>query len=164
MKRIRFRKQWGSHLPVLIRAMELTNGPVLELGSGLYSTPFLHWECLRKGRRLVTLESEEDWFRLVEQYKTEWHDVKFVRDWDKEDVDYKWSVVLVDHVGERRGKDMLRIRGAQIIVVHDAEGKYLKEYGIEKASKEFVWKWRYKEARPFTMVVSNTWNLSGFHV
>ena len=40
---------WGSHLPVLIHLMNHTTGDVLELGTGLYSTPYLHHACLLHG-------------------------------------------------------------------------------------------------------------------
>ena len=45
-------KDWSSHLPVLIKLMAMTSGDVLEVGTGIYSTPFLHWACFSQGRNL----------------------------------------------------------------------------------------------------------------
>jgi hypothetical protein len=57
----------GTHLPLLMRAIINTTGPVLELGVGWNSTPVLHEAC--SGRLLVSVENEPQWaenFRFLE--------------------------------------------------------------------------------------------------
>ena len=58
----------GSHLPILLRAMKATTGPVLELGAGIYSTPILHALCQIEGRKLVTYESDPEFFEWAAHY------------------------------------------------------------------------------------------------
>jgi hypothetical protein len=37
--------KWGSHLPSLAACLASSRGPVIELGVGHFSTPFLHAYC-----------------------------------------------------------------------------------------------------------------------
>jgi hypothetical protein len=85
----------GSHLPLLMKLLDQTNGPVLELGMGLFSTPFLHWACYEKKRSLVSYENKKDFYDMfVFNDKREigndysYHDVCFVKDnnWDSIDL------------------------------------------------------------------------------
>ena len=54
-----FKPSDGSHLPVLIKMVLMTDGPILELGTGFFSTPVLHWLCAEKKRKLVSYDSSE---------------------------------------------------------------------------------------------------------
>ena len=60
---------WGSHLPILIKLVGETTGDILELGIGLYSTPFLHWSCFPNKRKLVSYESAEGYIKLLKPYR-----------------------------------------------------------------------------------------------
>ena len=73
----------GSHLPVLIKLVHMTDGPIIELGCGMYSTPFLHWACRPHGRLLTTYENNPEWFRFVKQFeRDDYHKVVLVDNWD----------------------------------------------------------------------------------
>lgn len=50
---------WGSHLPALLGAIAATDGPVLELGVGHFSTPVLHAVC--QDRLLISVERDNEW-------------------------------------------------------------------------------------------------------
>jgi hypothetical protein len=92
----------GSHLPVLIEALRITDGDVLEMGMGFFSTPFLHWACLN--RKLVSYESEAGYFwKFADGFHTDNHLCYLIEDWDKAEIDKTWDVVLIDHgPSERR--------------------------------------------------------------
>jgi len=50
----------GSHIPVLIKILNISEGPVLELGTGLNSTPVIHWICNGQNQRHIeSYESNE---------------------------------------------------------------------------------------------------------
>jgi len=165
MRRIKFRKQWGSHLPVLIAVTSRTSGLILELGSGLYSTPYLHWECYRTGRTLITYESVKQYYDIAAQYNYGRHKVIFVDDWDAVNFSEHCEVAFVDHhPGERRGKDIMRLAYADYVIAHDAMKRYEESYGLAKAFAQFKYKYRYKRAVPYTMVLSNKHYLSDFRV
>ena len=165
MKRIKFRSHWGSHLPVLIKLTSITTGPILELGSGMYSTPYLHWECYRTGRRLVTYEMVREFYDIAKSYENSFHKVVHVKDWDLVDFSGDWSVAFVDHEpGNRRGKDALRVGHADYVIAHDAMKSELFKYGYDDAFDKFKYQFRYRGARPWTMVLSNKFDLKNFTV
>lgn len=109
----------GSHLPILSKLIHMTEGPILELGMGLFSTPYLHWVCYDSQRKLVSYENKKDFFELFDfgdkrekNNKYDYHKIKFVEDndWDKVDLSGHWSIVLVDHnPGPRRKEEVRRL-------------------------------------------------------
>lgn len=52
---------WTSWLPAVGFALARSTGPVLEIGIGHFSTPFLHEYCKGAGRHLASAESDRKW-------------------------------------------------------------------------------------------------------
>lgn len=126
---------YSSHLAALMQALPRTDGPVLELGLGTFSTPYLHYACLLAGRKLVSYETDQGWFELFKDWQSELHDIRLVADWDKADFERVpsplvnggvWGVALVDHSPhERRVVEVARLaQHARIIVLHDSDEKW----------------------------------------
>lgn len=105
----------GSHLVPLVRCLAVTSGPVLEVGVGVWSTPFLRRYCGAAGRRLESVEADPRWAAEF--------GAKLV-DYDDELprlAEQAWSVVLIDHwPATRRLTDAARFWRADHILVHDA--------------------------------------------
>jgi len=149
---------YATHMAALITAVVNTNGPVLELGCGDFSTPLLHAICGVSGRYLLSAESNLQWMSLFCDLVTEKHDfllVKDVDDWNNIGQDRHWSVVFVDHApGKRRVVDIRRLRNnAEIFVIHDTEDSY---YGYEPLLSSFKYKHVYKRYSITTTVVSDS--------
>lgn len=163
---MKFNIAWGSHLPVLMKVMELTNGSVLELGGGLYSTPYLHWSCFPNKRELVTYDYQAKYFNLLKNYESDFHKVIMVEDWDKVDIDRNWDVVLVDHdPAERRIEEIKRLANlAKYIVVHDTQKREEKHYHYNEIYPLFKYQYKYREVKPHTSVLSNFVDLSNFEI
>jgi hypothetical protein len=131
---------YATHLPALMRALTLTDGAVLELGMGLFSTPFLHYACQLAGERpLMSVENDERWAKQFETYRRPWHHIVSVEDWDDFDIEgeffpddtgYVWDVALVDHSpSARRVVDIKRLAHcARLIIAHDSNGRYENDY------------------------------------
>ncbi len=153
---MRLLKSYTTHIPVLIKTLQTTEGAVLELGSGPFSTPLLHWLCAESGRRLETYEDEKEYFDFANQFRSRNHKIFFVEDWDKIDISKRWSVVFIDHKTERRSIDALRVN-AQYIMLHDSETDY---YGYSKIYPKFKYVTQYTFANPWTAILSNEslWN------
>jgi len=160
----------GSHLPVLMKVMDITDGPVLELGMGLFSTPYLHWACYDKRRKLVSYENKKDFYEsfifndrreIVNGY--DYHEVKFVEnsDWDKVDLSGHWSVVLIDHnPGPRRREEIKRLaNNVDYIVVHDTDPKNNWYYKYEEYFPIFKHRWD-SNIYPRTTVLSNFYEIN----
>ena len=154
---------WGTHLPVLIKLLSVTNGPVLELGMGLYSTPFLHWACYDKKRPLVSYDSDEKYFHMNEEYRSDFHEVSLVSDWDKIIIEKPWDVVLVDcHPDTKRKELAMRLKNhAKFIVLHDSYWKDDYAYHYKEIYPSFKYKFDHTALRRTpTTVISNFVNVS----
>ena len=121
---------YGTHLPALIKAFSKTTGDVLELGMGVFSTPYLHYACLLAKRNLVSYENFKEYydFFVKYDYENEYHEINFVekyedadieRSWD---VDNPWDVVLVDQTPySSRVETIKRLaERAKYIIIHDS--------------------------------------------
>jgi hypothetical protein len=160
---LRFNPKRGSHLPVLMKAVALTEGPILELGCGLYSTTPLHWACHVPKRKLVTYEGNPEFFDFLKAYETEWHEVHCIDDWDAIDISHPWSVAFVDHAPDgRRWQEVKRLLHAEYVVAHDSEGRNDRKYQFSKITPLFKYQFEYKGAFPHTSVWSNLHDVTDF--
>ena len=152
----------GSHIPILIKLVQMTDGPVLELGIGYNSTPLLHWLC-GASRHLVSLEGDEKWVKKFQEYNVDRHIVKYIEDWDKADIDNThWSVVLIDHrPALRRKVDAERLKDkADYILIHDSEPEINKFYRYTDIYPLFKYRHDYTAVKPNSVVLSNFKDLS----
>ena len=155
-------RNYSSHLPLLMEMVHRTDGPILELGSGHYSTPFLHWACCPTERRLVTLESNPKFFKLAAQFADEWHTVDIVEDWDAYPLERpdghgsNWEIVFIDHDAHRRAPDAIRVaQTANFVICHDTCGRAEKHYHYKSVSPHYKYRYHFTKVRPRTTVLSN---------
>lgn len=128
--------QWGSHLPALVAAVAATDGPILECGVGIWSTPILHALCAPKARPLLSIESKPEWLARFLPFRTDWHQVEGVPSWDALPQG-TWALAFVDHGHAPRGPVVEALRGrAGIVVMHDSECSYC---GYGEALRGFEW-------------------------
>lgn len=149
--------RYGSHLPVLTKIVEATSGPILELGIGLYSTPYLHWACFPTKRQLVSYDSAENWIRYFKNCRSEFHEVNLITDWDNLRVDRFWDIVFIDHAPDfRRGVEAGRLaNNANFIILHDTEPERDSLYGYSKIYSLFRYRIDYTLVKPHTSILSN---------
>ena len=156
----------GSHIPVIIKVMQISNGPVLELGTGLNSTPVFHWLCNEMGRKMDSYESNRMFYRVAWNYENDFHKVYKIdnNDWDSLKIDQHWGVVFIDHApGVRRNVEMQRVANyADYVIVHDTEAKSDWHYNYFKAFPLYKYRYDYKLAYPETSVLSNFKDLHEF--
>lgn len=144
---------WGTHLPLLARCVSVTKGAVLELGCGLYSTPVLHALC--HGRKLFSVESNQEWAKRFIHYRSDNH--KVITDGNI-DLSEKYSVALVDHSpAHDRARAVEELVNTDLIICHDSEHRL---YDYERVLKDFKYRVEWKRYAPWTTVVSNTMDLS----
>lgn len=149
---------FATHIPILLACLEHTEGPVLELGSGWFSTPVL--SAFATERLVRTVESDRQWHGLVSKIchyqpvTNHRHQIVHVPDYDDAPImDHDWSVVLLDHEPPpRRGHDALQLRHrCQLMIGHDSQHS---DYGYEPVFSKF--KHRFTDHRmPSTTVVSD---------
>jgi hypothetical protein len=149
---------WGSHMLVLMRCFELSEGSVLEMGIGVFSTPLLHMLCFRNKRLLVSYDNDSNFVNSHRGFITPWHQLSLVKDWDEINIeDTKWGLAFLDHgPGERRLIDAQKLaNNAQLVVCHDSELEVSDYYKYDEISKLFKYRYDYKDLMPNTSVFSN---------
>jgi len=133
-----------------------TSGPVVEFGSGDYSTNFLHCLCGSLGRQLITVENDREWAkRYLEDLECDWHsfileDPRFA---DVPDC----GVALIDCSPDDIRPTVLNLHKsrAEILICHDTE---CQEYGWDFSGFKHVK--HCLRLFPFTTACSDTNDLS----
>jgi len=158
---------FGSHIPILLKVMSLTNKPVLELGVGLSSTHLLHWLCFENKRLIHSYENDPIWYHDFRYCRCAYHRVRYVKDWDKISIeDINWGVVLVDHAPkERRNIEAIRVaNNADFVILHDTELSHERYYKYRDpnigAFARYKYRYEYKLIKPETTILSNTIDVS----
>ena len=154
---MKLNKNWGSYLPVLIQLVEKTEGAILELGMGIYSSPYLHYCCKITRRELISYESDPYWFKLSRSYEDDFHKVMFIEDWKDLTIDKKYDIALVDMKPGEARKDAIKVLAnhAKFIIGHDAQDKVDYAYGYKEIYPLFKYKYLYTDSYPHSVILSN---------
>lgn len=117
---------WNSYLPLLFHALENTVGDVIECGMGDGSTEKLHDYCKENGRLLFSYESDLEWYRKFERFRTQRHVIDYVG--------HNWEVMMEKHrepIGvlfsdeapghQRKYNISMYATLAQVVIAHDAD-------------------------------------------
>ncbi len=144
--------RWGSHLSILTACVVETNGPVLELGIGHYSTPVLHYLCKR--RLLVSVDNSSKWMDDFRKFETERHKILLGENSLNDYSDVFWDVIFVDQSPANSRIESLRkyAMKSKYIVVHDTDRPV---YRYDQVWPLFKYKVDFKTYLPWTTVVSN---------
>jgi hypothetical protein len=151
---------WATHLPVLMRLLDATTGPVLELGAGLFSSPYLHYRCAQQGRDVVTLETDAKYVRFVRAYRSPTHRIHHVASWDVAVLvgAHPWAVVLVDQSPDMDRVDCARrlVTHARFLVLHDSQPDAHGQSLYDTLYPDVTYRVDCLSSLPHTTVVSQT--------
>lgn len=141
---------WASHLPSLFSCLLATNGAVLEVGAGDWSTPLLRQYCKTAGRKFISIEEDHVWATKHGSFC--YADVELTKALELCAKEREWSVVFLDHNGFRRASDaLLFVDRAEYIVVHDFPSPDIfKDFPTERWKHQIV----DRRARPWTLVLT----------
>ncbi len=154
-KTINVSGRYGTHLPALIAVMAKSGGDVLELGMGVFSTPYLHYQCMLAKRHLTSYDNSSFWtkFFLRYGYQNPYHEIIQVNDWSEAKIEKPWDVVLVDQSpDDRRVIEIKNLANlARYIVIHDSN--------YDKRSRRI---YHYQDIYPL-FKYKRVWNLEANH-
>lgn len=157
---------YGSHLPCLIKAMEKTTGNVLELGTGIFSTPYLRYQCFLSGRKLVSYENFESWYRFMLKYwnPNDNHEINFIDEYKNAPIDKDWDIVLIDQTPDSsRTEEIIRLKDkAKYIIIHDANKSNDRVTHYSKIYPLFKYRTDWTGDSNRATVLSNLVNLEDF--
>jgi hypothetical protein len=149
--------RYGTHLPLLLQAVGLTKGPVLEIGCGIHSTLALHEAC--DNRPLVSLESNSTWASRFLHLASQHHRFH-VGPYDEFDSLIRrtpWSVVLVDHApAQRRQVEAPKVTGAELVIFHDTNVLSAGTYNFRAIFKLYRRRYTDRRLSPWTTVATNS--------
>lgn len=164
LKHASFEMETSTHFPLLTKLVNHTTGTILELGSGLFSTPLLHWMCFENKRSLMTIERHAHYMDFARKFNTENHTVLHIK--QVEEMDFgaqRFAIVFIDHSPKRprtRGDDaVLFVDRADYMILHDAGKDGKAKYGYEQLYPRFKYRYDWEGAVPHTTVLSNIDNL-----
>lgn len=152
-------KNWDNHRPLLWWALEHTQDsslPVLEMGCGEGSTPYLQDYCKRNNRTLISYDFNKEWAdKYGAIHVTDWDTVKHP--------DY--SVVLIDHSpGERRWIDIKNLcNKVDYMVIHDSEPS-ATGYMLDKIWNLFPYRRDLKTSGAWGTIVSTKHVIPEIHI
>lgn len=118
---------WSNHRPLLWRALEATKEnrkPILEMGCGDGSTPYLQEYARRDGRELISMDNTREW--------ADKFNARFTKEWHFSEWFYRstYSVVFIDLAPGDKRKEVLGLFVSYpihvadgVIVIHDSEPK-----------------------------------------
>jgi hypothetical protein len=134
---------WSNHRPLLLLALHLTRGDILELGSGEGSTPFLRAYCEAANRLCRSWDSSDEWAKKMMSGCTD--------DWDATIDGIKekhHGLIFIDHApGERRYLDAIALaNAADVLVLHDTEEGGAGNYMWDKAWPHFKYRLNYNKS------------------
>lgn len=154
-------KEYTTHMGVLINVLLKSEGDVVELGGGIFSTPLLHWLCKDLNRKLITYENEPEYYKFEKNFQSPLHRIRLVKSWDEVDTKTHRGVVFIDHhPAEQRSVDIINFKdSADYIIVHDTE-RDNEHYDFARAWKYFKYRYDWKDCKPWVTVVSNFKDLS----
>jgi len=157
---------YGTHLPALIKAMEKTTGNVLELGTGLFSTPYLHYKCILDNRKLVSYENFKSWYDILIHYGYQHplHEINFVEKYEDAPIEKEWDVVLIDQTPDSsRCETIQRLAGTtKYIIIHDSNGRNEKTYHYSTIYPLFKYRTIWDKDKNHATVLSNLVDLEDF--
>ena len=164
-KNINLTNKSSTYFPALLKTFLLTKGIVIEFGSGVYSTPLIHWLCYNK-RKAITYENFNHYYSFAKKFENKYHKIIFVKDWDKIDLNDKYSIALIDHSPKKprtRGMEAIKLKdNTEYVILHDSEDEI--KYGYDKAWEHFKYRFDYTIGGVKTTVLSNFVDLSSFKI
>jgi hypothetical protein len=160
---------YATHLGPLIACINKTNGDVLELGIGLFSTPYLHYACTVAKRKLLSLESDEGWLKTFKRsdfmhflYQNKFHQLEHVENYEDSDlIDKQWDIVLVDQTPDSSRKETVKKLAnlAKYIIIHDSNDRHEDKYHYSEIYPLFKYKRVWDKDDRHATVLSNFNNL-----
>lgn len=156
---------YATHLGPLIACMNKTYGDVLELGIGLFSTPYLHYACTVQKRNLLSLENDAGWLKTFKTsdfmhflYENAYHKLEHVDVYeDSSLIDKRWSVALVDQTPDSSRKETAKKLAdlATYVIIHDSNERHEDKYHYSEIYPLFKYKRVWDKDDRHATVLSN---------
>jgi hypothetical protein len=114
---------FATHQRLLVKYLMQTEGAILELGCGNYSTPLIHEIANAQGRAVLTLDSQQLWLSQFTHMRSESHRFQYVPNWGDWKTSEQYGLAFIDHApAERRMPEIRKLLDrVDVFVMHDTE-------------------------------------------
>ena len=153
----------ATHQRALVTSALRTQGPILELGVGWYSTPILHEIATVLERPLITVDNNEHWLSQFRNLDNKYHHFHLLGWWGNMPNFYQhYGLVFVDQGQpiEREYSIRRLINVADVFVLHDTEEGFA--YGYDRTLPMFKFKQTDKCQKVWTTIASNKVDVSSW--
>lgn len=142
---------WTNHMYFLWQALEATKDlklPVMELGCGHGSTPYIREYCKDEELEFLSYDLDQTWAdKLGSIGINDWENIAWRKD---------YSVVLVDESpGEHRKISLSRLHHVKIVVAHDTEPAADHGYQMRAELAKYKYQKDWESIGAWASVVSN---------
>lgn len=148
---------YNSHLPLLKKCLDITSGAIVELGSGLYSTPLLCEYAAENNRMFYSFDNNKEWSEKTGAIYVQWDSYDWVRN---------CGIVFIDEApAEHRKESIEAYRNiADVLVIHDTEPTSNYVYGLSDILNTFKYRVDFMPmGMPHSTALSNTIDLIKLH-
>ena len=115
----------GGHVvPSVIVALS-TNGPILELGVGIYSTPLFHKMSVKTKRQVVSIESQNNWLNSFMPFNQSNH-LLYLENKNKKWTNFEnheWGLVFIDHAFDKVEDVIFYANKSEFVMIHEQISK-----------------------------------------
>lgn len=151
-------REYATHLPALCGALSKWQGPLLELGAGEGSTPFLSHYARMTGYPLLTLEQDAKWLETFRPLAHDKHMLLLCPEDPRESPafrEWRGAVALVDFWPSLlRGPVLEALKGrAECVVCHDTQPEDAEYYGWTRAFEMWAHRKEYTTVVPHTTIL-----------
>lgn len=156
-------ENWSNHRLLLWPSLEDVKHlglPIIELGAGEGSTPFLRKYCEDAGLEFLSYDFNKEWAEKMNSiYTPDW-----VLPWG-----VRYGVALVDESpGDHRKISIEKLKNTQILVIHDSEpiGWNASDYKVRPLFNKFKYVKDYEADKPgaWATALSNTIDVNNFEL
>ena len=157
MKSTNLQLAYGSHVLALLPCLHWTQGPVLEVGAGYYSTSLL--SLYSQSRYCRTLESDRHWLEKVRNFfpgtdisENKGHEFLHVENYRDAIMDDRdWDIVFIDQGDHAdRVETALRMKGkSRLVILHDTE-----RVNLDSALNGYRYRYDLRTVFPHTSIAS----------
>jgi len=182
---------FSTHQPLLVAALLDSQGPILEMGGGYYSTPIISAFANVQRREAHTVETGPVMYELLKRFSSAFHKIwpvsgydfapdgrfvprpdttreqyieiqaRFLADFCKQGPT-RWSVVFIDQApGYLRVPAIEHFADAADFIVTH-DTELVDAYGFEPCLSTFRYRWDSRLLTPYATVVSNSRPCHGF--
>lgn len=149
----------ATHQRLLVCGALQTQGTILELGVGWYSTPLLHEISKAQKRRLITIDNNPYWLNQFRNLQNPYHTFIDIGWWGEMQAEDHYGLVFVDNGQPIEREYCIRklINRADLFVMHDTEEHFA--YGYNRTLPMFKYAWTDKCQKIWTTIASNVINV-----